>query len=192
MSSLSKDIYTSLFSQQLYKRTHTQRLTQNPCEGPLSGISWKSCMHVINQNDHISLAHKALFIARNDDTIDFFLPRAPCGNTLSLWCIKPLCVCVHVCVSRSRSHPPPTLDSSQTPPLGGAARSPTCACDIQLHNETQHLTHTPQCHRLGVNEEVTLCTLPEGLALHRCNTSATTTTPHQRPAFPPLFKFLPW
>lgn len=52
-------------------------------------------MHVINQNDHISLAHKALFIARNDDTIDFILPRALCGNVLSV-SVSNLCVCVCV------------------------------------------------------------------------------------------------
>lgn len=83
-------------------------------------------MHVINQNDHISLAHKAVFIARNDDTIDFILSCALCGSTLSVGVSNFFLVL-------SPTHQ--TLHSFQNHPR--VARRPTSVCDIQC-NTTPH------------------------------------------------------
>lgn len=116
-------------------------------------------IHVINQNDHISLAHKALFNARNDDTIDFILPCALCGNILSV-SVSNLCVCV--CVSSSQSHPPPTLDSFQTTTPGWLIGLHL----LVIYTVMQHLTHTPQCRRFTAKKEWMQFTFPEGLALH--------------------------
>lgn len=106
---LSVFMYVSLSpclcSPQRHRNTHTcahahAHAHTTSCAHSLRD-SWKSRMHVINQNDHISLAHKAVFIARSDDTIDFILPRAPCGNALSVGVSNFFFLRVCVCVSLS-------------------------------------------------------------------------------------------
>lgn len=148
---LSVFMYVSLslclYSSQRHQNQHTHTLTHtNPCTHSLRNC-WESCMHVINQNDHISLAHKAIFIARNDDTIDFILPRALCGNTLSVG-VSNFFLCVCVCVSLPV---PPTKHLTLSKNHPRVTRRPTSVCDIQC-NTTPHPHATmSQIHRMTRN-----------------------------------------
>lgn len=117
----------------LKKKIHT-----NPRAHSLRD-SWKSCTHVINQNDHISLAHKAVFIARSDDTIDFILPLALRGNTLSVAVSNFFILCVCALSVPPTKHLTP---SKKTTP-GGLVGLHL----FVIYNVIQHLTHTLQCHR---------------------------------------------
>lgn len=120
-----------------------------PSAQPLG--AWKSCMRVINQNDHISLAHRAVFIARSDDTMDFILCHALFGNTLS--------VAVSNFVRLALASP--SALKTRRPfqelyPWGGWCR-PTSVCDIQC-NPTPH-PHTNVTDS-QYDKELTQCTFP--------------------------------
>lgn len=169
-----------LCSSQRHQNTHTHTHA-TPCAHSLRD-SWKSYMHVINQNDHISLAHNAVFIARNDDTIDFFLPRALRGNTLSVgvsnfWC---------VCVSSSQSHPPNTWLFPKTTPgrLVGLHL-------FVIYSVIQHLTHTLQCHRFTVRQGIDSVLFQKVLLLTATTTTPPTNPTNNPPSLPPAFKFSP-
>lgn len=86
--------------------------------------SCELCTCVINQSDHISLAYKALFIARTDDTIDLILPR---------WAVRH-----YQCVYQTslRVTPGPTHSQHLTPSKRHP-RASTSASDMQC-NPTPH------------------------------------------------------